>query len=276
MTGPSIVEQYWTGVANQLQVEADVFSRLVEHNGETGRANEIALARLVAQLLPGHLDVGTGIVFDSEGNRSKQSDLIVFDRGAQPQILAQSTQLLFPVETVRMVIEVKTTLSAAEIVEIDEKARRLRALSPVQGADLPTFAVFAYQAGGSAPARAAELNALTDASRPHVSCILHPGIVTDPTDPSRVGFAPLHDLADGERLSRSWIRVHESGAWTIRGSNRYPVSRFVANSRERYVFEPGRALLLFASAILDHLAPTGAAWLSTYLPDTARELEAVT
>lgn len=272
MTGPSIVEQYWTGVASQLQVEADVFSRLVEHNGEAGRANELALARLVSQLLPGHLDVGTGVVFDSEGNRSKQADLVVFDRGAQPQILAQSTQLLFPVETVRMVIEVKTTLSSAEIVEVAEKARRLRALRPVDGQSVPAFALFAYQAAVAPPSRAAELNGLSSATRPDIACILHPGIVTDPSAPDLVGLVPLHQVEDGERVSRSWIRFHETGAWTVRGSTRYPVSRFTPNARERYVFEPGRALLLFASSLLDHLATGGSAWLASYLTETAREV----
>src|SRR5690606_20799027 len=102
----------------------------------------------------------------------KQADLIVFDRGAQPQILAQSTQLLFPVETVRMVIEVKTTLSSAEIAEVAEKARRLRALSPVDGLSVPAFALFAYQAAVAPPSRAAELNELGSATRPDIACIL--------------------------------------------------------------------------------------------------------
>lgn len=267
------VEQYWTGVASQLQVEAEVFNRLVGHNGEMGRANEIALVQLVTRLLPARFGVGTGLVIDSRGRRSRQCDLIVYDAASQPQILAHSTQLLFPIETVRLALEVKTTVSSEAIEDVAEKAEAFRRLTPSSGS-IPPFALFGYQANGAPAVRARELNGLADARRPNLACILVPGIVTDPSDPSRVGLVPLHTLgANGERVTDSWMAATGTSAWTVHAGTRHPVSRFSANAAERYVFEPGRALMLFVTQLIGVLQDdTSDLWLENYFPAIARQV----
>jgi hypothetical protein len=275
MTAIGVIEQYWTGVASQLQVEAEVFSRLVGHNGETGRANEIALAQLLERLIPAQYGVGTGILIDRAGRRSRQCDLIIFDKSAQPQILAQSTQLLFPVESVRLVIEVKTTLSSADIEDAAVKVRSVRALECVDGFQVPSFALFAYRAQGAPYSKAREINALSDEDRPEATCILQPGLVSAPNQRGRVGMVPMHETdAGGQRISGSWVIPQQKGAWINVSSIRYPVSRF-KGSGSRYVFEPGRALLNFAECILNELDRSGEggkSWFGHYLPDLAREV----
>ncbi|QHF21653.1 hypothetical protein GTU71_12970 [Rathayibacter sp. VKM Ac-2762] len=269
-----MVEEYWTGVASQLQIEADVFSRLVGHNGETGRANEIALESLVTKLIPAHYGVGTGIVIDRHGGRSKQCDLIVFDKASQPQLLAQSTQLLFPIETVRMVIEVKTTVTAKEIADSSEKKLSLNALDSASERT-PAFGLFGYQSHGAPSVRALEINELPENSRPDLTCLLVPGVVTDPGNLQVVGMVPLHKVtAAGERLSEQWIAATGTATWIASGVTRYPISRFKPNG-PRHVFEPGRALLIFAKLLLDVLnldAGAEASWLGNYLPPIARQI----
>ena len=275
MSPIGVVEQYWTGVASQLQVESDVFSRLVGHNGEMGRANEIALAQLVTRLVPARFGVGTGIVIDSEGGRSKQCDLIIYDQAYQPQLLAQSTQLLFPIETVRMVIEVKTTVTAKAIEDAAEKAASVRNLNSTRSSMAPAFGLFGYQAGGAPSVRAQEINALDTGARPDLTCVLVPGMATSVDDSGLVGMVPLHSTnQDGERVSRSWIAQDGTDAWIAQGSTRYPVSRF-SPSAQRFVFEPGRALLIFATLLLDRLnvgSGSEPSWLGEYLPDIARQV----
>lgn len=276
MSPVGIVEQYWTGVASQLQVEAEVFSRLVGHNGEMGRANEIALSQLVTRLIPSQFGIGTGIVIDMRGGRSKQCDLVIYDRGSQPQLLAQSTQLLFPIEAVRMVVEVKTTVTPEAITDTAEKVLSLRGLESSSQAAPPPFAFFGYQAHGAPSARALELNELPDASRPDLACVLVPGLVTGTAEGHAVGMVPLHETgSDGERLEGVWIKQDGQEAWVVRGATRYPVSRFRA-ADTRYIFEPGRALLLFAEALLAGLTEdseeSGSSWLGSYLPEVARQV----
>lgn len=274
MSGPSVVEQYWTGVASQLQVEAGVFSRLVGHNGEMGRANELALAQLVTSLLPAAVGVGTGVIIDSEGNRSTQTDLVIYDKGSQPQILAHSTQLLFPVETVLAAVEVKTTVDTAAIAESGEKFESVRKLKRRDGGESPVTVFFGYSVSNAPIARARELNALTDGQRPDIACILDPGVVSSRSgDGLNAGLVPLHNLdADGARISRTWIPQKAAGR-VVRDSISYPVAGLQLY-RDWVVFEPGRALLLFAEALLTSLAGrTGwnLGWLSAYVTEVARE-----
>jgi hypothetical protein len=275
MPSIGIVEEYWTGVASQLQVEAETFSRLVGHNGEIGRANEIALTRLVGRLIPSKFGVGTGIVIDKYGERSQQCDIIVYDQGSQPQLLAQSTQLMFPIETVRMVIEVKTTLNAEAVADTAEKVSSFRALRSSRTTDAPAFGLFAYQAHGAPSSRAREINALSQDRRPDLTCVLVPGLASHVGERSTVGLVPLHDISSsGERVSRSWIEDSSTSPWVTRGAVRYPVSRFQP-SGTRYIFEPGRALLIFASALmkeLERVDQVTESWLENYLPEIAQQV----
>jgi len=267
------VEDYWTGVASQLQVEAEVFSRLVGHNGEMGRANELALVQLVSRLLPARYGVGTGVVIDSFGGRSKQSDVIVYEANDQPQLLAQSTQLLFPVETVRLVIEVKTTVTSEAVVDAGQKASALRNLRTVSGG-APAFALFGYQSSGAPAARAQEVNELSDTERPDFSCILIPGLASSLEGRRDLGMVPLHQTNQaGHRVSNEWIPAEGTDTWVVRNGTRYPISRFAPNAAERFVFEPGRALLLFAAQLLTVLdAESASSWFGSYIPDIGREI----
>ncbi|WP_373408364.1 DUF6602 domain-containing protein [Rathayibacter tritici] len=273
-SGPSVVEQYWTGVASQLQVEAGVFSRLVGHNGEIGRANELALAQLVTSLLPADVGIGTGVVIDSEGNRSAQTDLIIYDKGSQPQILAHSTQLLFPVETVLAAVEVKTSVSTGEITDAGRKFASIRSLRPTVGRSIPLTAFFGYSAANAPSARARELNQLGVNERPDVACILDPGIVSARSQEDlNMGLVPLHKLDEnGARQSMEWIEQAGAGR-VVRDNTSYPVAG-LRLYRDWVVFEPGRALLLFAEGLLTALAGRtdwNVHWLSSYVTDVARE-----
>lgn len=103
---PNVVEQYWTGVLDRLRAEVDVLGTLIDHAGERGRENEIALSRILERFLPSRYGLGTGLLVDAEGGYSRQADLVIYDKD-QPALLGQTTPLLFPVETVYACIEVK-------------------------------------------------------------------------------------------------------------------------------------------------------------------------
>jgi hypothetical protein len=220
--------------------------------------------------------VGTGVIIDSFGGRSSQMDLVVFDRVTQPQILAHSTQLLFPVETVRAAIEVKTTVTPTEIEDVGKKVASIHALQPSPGHERPLTALFGYNVSGAPSSRALEIAGLADGRRPDLTCVLNPGMVTAPEEPSAVGLVPLHAQdASGARVPSTWISDTGREHHVVRGSHTYPVSRFAPNVRQRYVFEPGRALLIFTKLLLAGLAARttlDAAWLSDYLPPLAMEV----
>jgi hypothetical protein len=62
-------------------MRADLAERLVDHPGEVGSGREEILRRFLRDYLPKRFDVSSGFVFDSEGNISRQLDIIVADAG---------------------------------------------------------------------------------------------------------------------------------------------------------------------------------------------------
>ena len=274
----SIVEQYWQGVAQRLQIESGVFNRLIEHNGESGIQNELSLASVVSRLLPPTVGVGSGIIFDSEGRRSKQTDMILFDQSKQPNILAQTTQMLYPVETVLMAIEVKTTVTTDEVADAGVKAQTIRELQSKEPSSSPVpVGLFGYQCGKSTGAVVADLRNMDQAVAPDLSCVLMPGIYGSRAQGVRAGIVALHQTDEaGEVISGAWERPPEGQAETIQvGSTTYPITALKPYGQELVVGNPGRALLLFCADLLSILGTNAgikSGWLEHYLPASAREM----
>jgi hypothetical protein len=277
----NIIEQYWTGVTQRLQVEADVFNSLVRHNGEMGRANEISLMNVLSSMLPSSLGVGTGVIFDHEGNRSSQTDIILFDRAKHPQILAQTTQLLFPVETVVMALEVKTTLTPGLVEEFAEKKRSFNSLGDSRpGVEKATFGIFGFDCSGAVASIAKTVCEQVKAERPDITCVINPGIVgsAGSSVPFVPELVPLHAIdATGEKIAGSWREVTKAeSAYLEEDRSIYPLTALKAYGRTYYAGEPGRALLLFCDLLLADLAGRGYIdhhWLANYLPQLAKETQ---
>lgn len=73
-------------------------------------------------------------------------DILLFDQSDEPTVMAQTTQLLFPVEQVRAAVEVKSRLTAEEIRDCGAKRASLGSLvSHATPAREPAFVVLAYE-----------------------------------------------------------------------------------------------------------------------------------
>lgn len=281
----NIVEQYWSSVVTRLQSEVDGFNKLIGHAGEQGRENELSLSRLLENLIPRRLGVGSGVVIDATNMRSKQTDIIVYDLADQPTLMAQSSQVIFPVEVVHAVIEVKTNLTADEVADCAEKKASIHALSPAPGHALPFFGVLAYDAWASPKTVATHVRDLEATRRPDSICVMNPGLIGGPndSDPNQFdfGLVPLHERAeDGTRTAQDWVRVENPPANAMLGryGSTYPVTRIVGQPGF-WVGEPGRALLLFCHALLQSLSDRGAIpalAMSHYLTSTAKETLQIT
>lgn len=276
----SIVEQYWTGVAQRLQAEVDVFNELIGHPGEKGRENELSLARLLGNLIPRRLAVGSGVVIDSKGNRSRQSDIIIHDPMDQPTVMSQTNQLLHPVEAVRCVIEIKTTLNEAALADAAEKARSLRELQPISPYPTPYVGLLAYHSDGSPKVTARRFRAIREVDRPDSMCVVTPGLLAGDSAlrqgaGSNVALVPLHELdGQGARAPGNWTKVDSpGGALHVQAGTAYPVTRIPKIGN--FAGDPGRAILLFCDALLQALADRRALptpFLSAYIDALGRDV----
>lgn len=123
-----ILESYYEGILGQIKSEVDFINTIFNHQGEKGRGNENILRDLISRFLPKKYGVGTGIIIDSEGNQSKQIDIIIYDIEIYPSLLSLTSLHLFPIDMVYATIEVKTTLNKKTVKESLENIKSTKEL----------------------------------------------------------------------------------------------------------------------------------------------------
>jgi hypothetical protein len=263
----SVVEEYWSGVLRRLQAEVDVFNKLIKHWGERGRENELSLARLLENLVPQRYGVGSGMIIDSRDKYSQQTDIVVFNQADEPAFLAQSSQVIFPIENVRACIEVKTTVNKEEIKESGEKRASLYNLSPAQGTH-PLFHFVGYTPSQHAETLAGHLRDLDKFKRPDLFCIVDNGMIGGRRDLLQpllkdaigedddyvVAIAYLHERdAAGKRQIGHYLMppADFTEARVMHQGGSYPIVKI---GRDWMIAEPSRALLIFCACLVHTLA----------------------
>jgi hypothetical protein len=285
----AVVEEYWSGVLQRLQAEVDLFNSLIKHSGEKGRENELSLARILEKLVPRKYGIGSGMLIDSQDSYSSQTDIVVFNQADDPGVLAQTNQVLFPVENVKVCIEVKTTVGKDEIIDCAKKVRSVKALVSTSERSRPIYALVGYKASTYVDTLVSNLADLPLVDRPDIVCILNVGLVgglgrifsrQSPAGEQDyyLGHAALHDVDEnGSRRPGVFVDPPEDFDEPILSSGpvQYPITKV---GKGFTVVEPSRALLLYCEALLRELAwregdeiPT----LSHYLSATAHELISV-
>jgi hypothetical protein len=114
-------------VQQQMLAELAV-GRLFEHASSAGAATELHWIRLFERYLPQRYRAAPAFVIDSDGRRSRQIDIAIFDRLYSPPLFPHASGQHVPAESVYAVFEVKPTFSRQWLRDADEKAASVRAL----------------------------------------------------------------------------------------------------------------------------------------------------
>jgi len=114
------VWKYYVDTLSKALLAQSDKARLLQHRGLAGSARETYVNEFLRRMLPESLGLGTGEIFDRSGTRSRQMDVIVYDRGFPiPQI--DNRLSLFPIESVVAAIEVKPNLDQSILFDALEK-----------------------------------------------------------------------------------------------------------------------------------------------------------
>lgn len=122
--------EYITDKVAAAKREADVLSRGLDHNGLAGQIREIAVRNCIAPFLTHSFKVGSGKIVDSVGTVSDQIDLVVYQKKSVPPIMFAEELGLFPIESVKYVFEIKSTLTAAEVRDSIKKFQSVKRMLP--------------------------------------------------------------------------------------------------------------------------------------------------
>ena len=106
------IADWFDQLESVLQAEAEL-SGLLSHGSTIGQAREFLVSRVLSTFLPAGVHIGSGKIIDSQGNESKQIDIIIYDPRF-PLMKVEGGGLYF-VEGVLATIEVKSTINKAEL-----------------------------------------------------------------------------------------------------------------------------------------------------------------
>lgn len=142
-----VMVDWLDGLEATLEKEAMV-AGLLEHGATIGQAREFLVTRMLRTILPSSVHIGTGKVIDSNGNSSKQIDIIIYD----PRFALMKLEGggLYFAEGVLAAIEIKSTMTQKELTASLENSRSVLELN-IRGEheEEATRQIAFYQAKGN-------------------------------------------------------------------------------------------------------------------------------
>jgi hypothetical protein len=129
--GQSIISKQFDAGIKDILNSFESFSD-IEHNPTKGDCREDSIRNFIEKILPPWVGVGRGIIVDRNGEQSPQMDIVIYNKNMLPVLFREGmTAWFFPVDCVIYVIEVKSVLTAAEIIDSVGKFSKLRKLNGV-------------------------------------------------------------------------------------------------------------------------------------------------
>lgn len=122
---------YFTAKTQEIKAISD--QAILSHSGIIGEHREKIINIFLKDFLPGKYSIGTGQFMSVEFQRdfeSNQSDIVIWDSYDYPKVHLQGSSSLFFAESVKMVIEVKSTFNINELKNIQKKAQHLKRFVP--------------------------------------------------------------------------------------------------------------------------------------------------
>jgi hypothetical protein len=130
MDEPNYLSQIFSQVAKRMRADFEESRSAVAHRGSAGSIREDVFSRFLQAYLPQDVRVaGSGEVVSSDGNRSKQIDVLITDNRTPPLYAGGAERhAVVPTEAVYGVVEVKTNLTKATLLEACENIRSAKRL----------------------------------------------------------------------------------------------------------------------------------------------------
>lgn len=108
-------------LSEQIKIDYDRMAENIPHHGERGAGRETILKDLLSNYLPERFGIDSGFVIDIQGSKSRQVDLVVYDRFMGPRFKLAGGKYAYPCEIVVAAGEVKTHLDRRELADSVEK-----------------------------------------------------------------------------------------------------------------------------------------------------------
>ena len=123
------LKEIFDEVSDQMKSDFMKAQKSLSHAGLKGDANEETVRKFLRQYLPKTLDITTGMLVDSDGNQSRQLDIIICDSSKTPIFFQSGETRVIPIECAYAVIEVKAFLDKTELEKSFENILSVKSLT---------------------------------------------------------------------------------------------------------------------------------------------------
>jgi hypothetical protein len=279
---------YLQSLGDQLVAEHQA-SAQIGHRGRKGTSRENILGRLLRTVLPSRFGIGGGEIRASNGARSGEHDLIIYDEPNCAFLFKDESVQVYPIETVYAVISVRSHLDAEHLRQFSDEVIQLRdtrqfprstptallqrslalGRTEIQAHPSPAAFAFGYEGG--------ELRGLSDALHNHYLasasraefpsdpilncvCVMGRGIITQMVGPGEINSVyPFSFHPEGRGLHLTTIE-HPRLAFALF------ITSLVYAVTEAQAFPPG--LSYYTSAFTDIQPPLNLNVIGTSLPSS--------
>lgn len=118
----SIISEKFNAKVNALKADFKT-NKDVNHQGVKGGLNESELSSLISEVIPKKYKISKGIIENSEGEQSNETDFFIYDDEILPPYIKNDLAFV-PIEAVKYVFEVKSTLNSIELKTTIEKFKK--------------------------------------------------------------------------------------------------------------------------------------------------------
>jgi hypothetical protein len=122
------IRKIFLGLQDQMYAKLSLNRRIICHPTTKGDASELEWLEMLSTYLPKRYQVDKAFVIDCKGNISEQIDIVIFDRHYSPFLFRQNGATYIPAESVYAIIEIKPSLTIANIKYASKKAASVRIL----------------------------------------------------------------------------------------------------------------------------------------------------
>ena len=120
----TIIQKHSSAIIKGLVERIQSLSGMA-HNLSKGQLRELFVNEVLNLFLSDQFGIGSGIIINQAGLQSNQVDILIFDKRVLPPFVSKTSLGVYPIESILGVIEVKTNLTKASILETEKKFQYL-------------------------------------------------------------------------------------------------------------------------------------------------------
>lgn len=133
----SIISKSFNNKINNLRGEFEVNKNVI-HQGIKGGLNENGILLLIKDVIPQKFKLTKGVTENSKGDQSNESDILIYNDEILPPYIKEDLTFV-PIEAVKYIFEVKSTLNAKELKTTISKFERFASIGDTSPTVLFSF-----------------------------------------------------------------------------------------------------------------------------------------